>query len=147
MLMTAFQSEVMQMLGISEKEISSIPVEQESAFYASAYGLYEQGDYRRSAKLFTQLVLSDPFSEDYWQGLASAKQMAREYLAAVHAWGLLALLKEADPIPHFHAAECLLSLGEKEEALKALDAALELCREEPLREKIYLLKAIHYVPH
>ncbi len=142
---TAFQQEVMEILGITENEISTIPLEMERQFYATAFGLYEKGDYRGAAQLFTQLVLTDPFSMDYWQGLASSKQMAKEYEAALHAWSLVALLRENDPLPHFHAAECFLSLDEKDDALKALDAALGLCHEdERLREKIQLLKTIHY---
>lgn len=143
----AFQKQVMEILEISEKEISRVPLEQESQFYAIAFGLYEKGDYRGAVHLFTQLVLTDPFSTCYWEGLASSKQMAREYLAAVHAWSLVALLKDKDPMPHFHAAECFLSMGDKEEALKALDAALEFCQDDAFREKINLLKTIHYVIH
>lgn len=136
----------MDILGISENEISPVPLEMERQFYATAFGLYEKGDYRGASQLFTQLVLTDPYSEHYWHGLASSKQMARDYMAAIHAWSMVALLKERDPLPHFHAAECFLSLDEKEEALLALDAALDLCQsDERLREKINLLKAIHYV--
>jgi type III secretion system low calcium response chaperone LcrH/SycD len=145
MMRSPFQQEVMEILRISESEVSSIPLELERPFYATAFGLYEKGDYRGASQLFTQLVLTDPFSENYWQGLASSKQMTRDYMAAVHAWSMVALLKEGDPLPHFHAAECFLSLEEKEDALKALDAALELCQnDEPLRNKIHLLKTIHY---
>lgn len=148
MIERAFQKEVAEMLGLNDADISPIPMNQERQFYATAFGLYEKGDYRSAAHLFTQLVLTDPYSEHYWQGLASSKQMAREYLAAVHAWSLCALLNEKDPLPHFHAAECFLSLDEKEEALKALDAALDLSRDnERLSEKINLLKTIHYVKH
>ena len=147
MQITAFQKEVMEILGITEKEVKPIPLEMQRQLYATAFGMYEKGDYRSAWQLFTQLVLSDPFSEHYWLGLASSKQMARDYQAAIHAWSLVALLKEGDPMPHFHAAECLLSLDEKEEALKALDAALDLCTEERLHEKINLLKAIHYAKH
>jgi type III secretion system low calcium response chaperone LcrH/SycD len=146
MIERAFQQEVADILGLSTDEVSPIPLAQERQFYATAFGLYEKGDYRGAALLFTQLVLTDPYSPHYWQGLASSKQMAQEYLAAVHAWGMLALLKENDPLPHFHAAECFLSLDEKEDALKALDAALELAgRNDSLCEKINLLKTIHYV--
>jgi len=146
MMLNGFQQEVMEILGISENEVAPIPLEMEGQFYASAFGLYEKGDYRGAGHLFTQLVLTDPYSEHYWQGLASAKQMARDYLAAVHAWSMVALLREGDPLPHFHAAECFLSLDEKQEALKALDAALEFSRgDERLCEKIHLLKTIHYV--
>ncbi len=145
MIERAFQQEIADILGLSNSEISALPLDQERPFYATAFGLYEKGDYRGAAQLFTQLVLTDPYSEHYWRGLASSKQMAQDYLAAVHAWAMLALLKEKDPLPHFHAAECFLSLDEKEEALKALDAALELTgKNEHLREKINLLKTIHY---
>jgi len=145
MIRNTFQQEVMDILGISENEGSSIPLEMERQFYATAFGLYEKGDYRGASQLFTQLVLTDPFSEHYWQGLASSKQMGRDYMAAVHAWSMVALLKEGDPLPHFHAAECFLSLDEKEDALKALDAALERCQnDERLCNKIHLLKTIHY---
>jgi len=144
---TAFQKEVMQILGISESQVSCIPPAQERSFYAAAFDLYENSDYRGAAPLFMQLVLTDPFSEHYWLGFASCKQMAKEYEAALHAWSMVALLKEGDPMPHFHAAECLLALDEKHDALKALDAALDFCRDEPLREKIHSLKMTHYAKH
>jgi type III secretion system low calcium response chaperone LcrH/SycD len=142
---TIFQREVMQMLGVSEKEVSPVPLEKEGQFYSIAFTFYEKGDYRSAAKLFTQLVLTNPFSEHYWQGLASSKQMAHNHLAALHAWSLVALLKEGDPLPHFHAAECFFSLEEKQEASKALNIALKLCKDEGLRERIHTLKKAHHV--
>jgi type III secretion system low calcium response chaperone LcrH/SycD len=147
-MLSTFQKEVMEILGISENEVSAIPLEMEQQFYATAFGLYEKGDYRGASQLFTRLVLTDPCSAHYWQGLASSKQMAREYMAAVHAWSMIALLQESDPLPHFHAAECFLSLEEKDEALKALDVALDLCQDdERLCSKIHLLKTIHYAKY
>ena len=145
MLKEAFQKEVREILGVPEEKVAAIPFEKERPFYAIAFGHYEQGNYRMAAQLFTELVLTNPFSEHYWHGLASAKQMAREYEAALHAWGLLALLKEGDPLPHFHAAECLLALHDKEEGLKALEAALSFCKEGALLEQINALKEVHNV--
>lgn len=145
MIERAFQKEVADVLGLSDHECSPITLDQERPLYATAFGFYESGDYRSAAQLFAQLVLTDPYSVHYWSGLASSKQMAQDYLAAVHAWGIVSLLKENDPISHFHAAECFLSLDEKEDALKALNAALELAgKNEMLLEKINLLKTIHY---
>lgn len=133
------------MLGLSQEETSPLTKFQAQQLYTTAYELYEKGDYRGAAQLFTQLVLTDPFSEHFWQGLASAKQMASDYKAALHAWALVSLLKEGDPMPHFHAAECSLSLEEKQDALKALDAALDRAgQDECLCNKIHLLKAVHY---
>jgi type III secretion system low calcium response chaperone LcrH/SycD len=141
----AFQREIREILGISEETVAVLPPEMESSFYAVAFENYELGNYRMAAQLFTQLVLTNPFSEHYWQGLAGAKQMAREYEAALHAWGLLALLREGDPLIHFHAAECLLALHDKEEGAKALQAALELCKDGELLEQINALKTVHDV--
>jgi type III secretion system low calcium response chaperone LcrH/SycD len=144
MIQTTFEQEGMALLGVSDEEISPIPLENQRQTYAQAFTHYENEEYRIAAKYFTQLVITDPFSEHYWQGLASSKQMAREYLAAIHAWSMVSLLRESDPLPHFHAAECLIALEDLLEASKALDAALNLCQEDSLREKIHLLKALHY---
>ena len=91
--------------------------------YASAYSFYEQGVYPKASQLFTGLILHDPFQTRFWKGLASSKQMQKEYKAALHAWGILALLEGHKPQTHFHAAECFLSQGEKDDALKALNLA------------------------
>ncbi len=117
--------------------------EQQPSLYAAAYGLYNQGDYQQSASLFTELVLSDALEVRHWSGLAAAQQMQSHFKEALHAWSIVALLAEEDPWPHFHAAECLLSLGEKEEGLKALDSALKKTQDdELLYSKIEGLK--HY---
>ena len=136
----------MDILGISEDKISPISLQLECQFYGAAFEFYENGNYREATKLFTQLVLTDPYSENYWRGLASSKQMVKDYQASLHGWSMVALFQENDPLPHFHAAECCLALDDKEDALKALDAALSLCgKDDSLNEKINLLKMIHYV--
>lgn len=91
--------------------------------YASAYTHYEVGEYASAIDFFTQLVLSDPFSTYFWKGLASSRQMLGRFTEALSAWSVLALLSENDPIPHFHAAECFIALGDKQEAEKAITAA------------------------
>lgn len=106
--------------------------------YAAAYGLYEAGDYSKAAGLFTHLIFQKNFEARYWKGLAAARQMEGDQKAALHAWAVLSILSPADPLPHFHAAECMISLGEVEEAVKAL-----VCSEKQSgapKEKIELLK-------
>jgi type III secretion system low calcium response chaperone LcrH/SycD len=125
-----------------------MPQEEQEMLYSSGYGLYEAGNYEEATHLFTRLVLADPFMETYWRGLASCHQMTRNYEKALYAWALSSLLQEQDPWPHFHAAECLLSLNEKEEALKALNAAAERLKKEDrdhqsLKAKIETLKEVH----
>ena len=125
----------MQKLTAAEQEI----------LYGTSCGLYETGDYAEAAGFFTQLVLHEPFQELYWRGLASAQQMEEKYQEALHAWSLVALLVDTDPLPHFHAAECLLSLNDKPQAVKALQCAEERLTEgqAELREKIHLLKEVY----
>ena len=120
-----------------------IAEQKQELLYATAYALYETGDYAGATDVFTTLCLKSPFSEVYWRGLASSRQMQKEYEAALPAWALVALLCEKDPLPHFHAAECYLSLQNREEALKALKAAeglLTTSQEHArLKEKIQIL--------
>lgn len=111
--------------------------------YTSAYARYESGLYEDAAEIFTKLTLLDPQESLYWKGLASAKQMSKKYQAALYAWGVVVLLCEEDPLPHFHAAECLLSLEKKEEAKKALASATRLKIEDPVLEnRIGLLQEV-----
>jgi type III secretion system low calcium response chaperone LcrH/SycD len=122
-------------------------IEDWETVYAAAFGQYETGNYEEAASFFTQLVLSNPYSERYWFGLASCMQMQKKYNESLPAWAMCALLNEKNPLIHFHAAECLLSLNEKEEAIKALNSALKLLTTDEssleLRNKIELLKKLH----
>lgn len=112
--------------------------QEQETLYAAAFGLYEQGDYEKAAGFFTHLIFQTPFERRFWKGLAATRQMQKEYKAALHAWGILCFLIPEDPLPHFHAAECLLSMGEVSEALKALNCAEKLPH-API-ERIELIK-------
>lgn len=117
--------------------ITPLNQEQIETLYAAAYGFYEIGEYAKSGDLFTHLILHDPFEERFWKGLASSRQMKREYKAALHAWSVLCLIEKQPSAAQYHAAECLLSLGDREDALKALRLALRSIGEgDPLLEKI-----------
>ncbi len=94
-----------------------------SVLYSLGYSLYEAGDYAHSKKIFQQLVISKPLEQKYWFGLASSLQLERHYNEALIAWSMSALILDEDPFPHFHAAECLISLNQQEEAAKALKAS------------------------
>jgi len=145
MQQTHFAEEISTLLDMPLEEAFS--VEEQEELYAIAYQCYGSGNYSDAAQFFTKLILCNPFSEKSWRGLASSKQMQHEYLAAIHAWSSSALLEAKDPLPHFHAAECLFSLNEKEDALKALLAAESLLApneaDNAIRNKITILKQVH----
>ena len=109
--------------------------------YTLGYTYYERGDYPRAIAFFTELATQEPLDERSWRALASARQMAGQYQEAIYAWGFSAMLGSDDPAPHFHAAECLLSMGQKEDALKALDAADKRCSgESEFKQRIAALR-------
>ncbi|MBP9840794.1 MAG: hypothetical protein KBC64_00020 [Simkaniaceae bacterium] len=105
-----------------------------------AYTLYAASNYTDSETLFKSLTQELPLSRRNWFGLASSLMMQKKYEDALMPWAMTALLSDEDPMPHFHAAECLFSLGQKEEAQKALLLAKERA---PYDES--LLKNIHHL--
>lgn len=115
---------------------------EKETLYSSGYHFYAQGNYEKASDLFLQLTLSNPYEESYWRGLASSYQMQNKWDEALHAWALCALLKEDDPLPHYHAAECLFSKKEKEETQKALMQAKLRCKDDALLSKIQFLEEL-----
>lgn len=125
------------------KTLRKLDPQQKEAVYAMAYGLYQTGDYEKSEQFFIHLVLNDPFDKRFWKGVASARQMQKKYQEALHSWSILCFFDEKDPLPHFHASECLFSLQQPEEALKALNCSERLLDpDHPLKEKITQLKQL-----
>ena len=90
--------------------------------YSLAYSLYESGDYEKARVVFQRLVLCASYDLSFWKGLASSLQMLKCYDDALSAWAVLSLMDNKDPLYHLHAAECYASLGNSEEAQKALNA-------------------------
>lgn len=124
-----------QLLDVSSPK--SMSLKEQETLYSAAFGLYEIGNYPRACDLFGKLVLHNPYEIRFWKGVASTQQMQKNYREALHAWAITSLLSGHEPSAHFHAAECYLSLGEIEEAKKALKCAqLHLKEENPLFGKI-----------
>lgn len=120
--------------------------EEQEVLYEAAYLLYEQGKYAEARGLFLQLVCIAPFVEKYWRGHASSLQMEAQYSEALQAWAICALFVEGDPLPHYHAAQCLCSLNQREDAMRALDCALQRIGDDaahPLKVRIELLRSCH----
>jgi type III secretion system low calcium response chaperone LcrH/SycD len=121
-------------------------LEEQKTLYVSAFTFYQQKNYALAEPLFSQLCVSNPLAESFWRGLASSLQMLSRFKEALNAWCIVALLKENDPSPHFHAAECFFLLKEKEETRKALVQAEKRLHnaedQETLKENIALLKTM-----
>lgn len=106
------------------------------------YNLYQVGQYKDSEEVFQKLVLINPVEKDFWQGLASSMQMQKKYEEALIPWSLFCLLDRDNPLPHYHAAECLFSLKRHEYGIQALEAAESRHPSASLKSKIDALKNI-----
>lgn len=100
--------------------------EQQKSIYLAGFEQYASGSYAEASSLFSSLVLASPHEGKFWRALASSKQMEAKYEEALRAWALVSLQDDLDPVPHFHAAECLTAMEQREEALKALEMATRL---------------------
>lgn len=110
-------------------------------FYAYGFSQYESGNWKSAVEAFRILCTRRPFEPRFWFGLSASLQEASSYTDALHAWAMTAILKEKDPYPHFHAAECYFSMGNIGDAAKALrEVEVRICLSHPLREKVDLLK-------
>lgn len=87
--------------------------------------LYVSKDYQRSADLFSYLITQKPLQSELWQGLASSNQALGNFSSALDSWAVCGILNPHDPSVHFYAAHCYIALNNFEEALKALNLALE----------------------
>ena len=103
--------------GLSDDELETI--------YALGYNLYTTGQLKDADTVFRYLVFIDHTNAKYWIALGAVQQLNREFANAVTSYGFASFLDIHNPKPQYHAAECLLALGDKEKAESAL-AALDL---------------------
>ena len=111
--------------GKSSPEIIPSP-EAFRALYSMGFGFYEGGQYEKAYHFFGFLTTLGPKEAKYLMGLGAAFQMQKKYALAVQSYGFAALLSPSDPLPHFHAAECLYRLNHQKEYTDALKAAEQI---------------------
>lgn len=117
--------------------------EETERFYAYGFAQYRSGNWAEAADIFRLLCTRKPLEPRFWFALGATLQEANSYQEALNAWAMAALLNKEDPYPHFHAAECCLSLRLEQDAAKALAETVlrvGLDPNHPLREKISLLR-------
>ena len=103
--------------------------DEREALYNMGYALYEQGRYEDAFKVFSLLVIQDHFESRYLFGLGATCQVLGRYTDALKQYMAAAALRSGDPLPIFHAAECLVALSHFNEAKDSLALVLELCTE------------------
>ena len=88
--------------------------------YSIAHKHYTIDQYDKAEALFIRLVLARPNDVAYWKGLASCRQMQKDFSGALIAWGMCATIYPEDLSYHIYGAECLYFLNELGEASRAI---------------------------
>ncbi len=123
--------------------VSSLSMNNEETehFYTYGFSQYEGGNYKEAIEVFRILCTNHPTVSRFWFALGASLQQAGQYEESLRAWAIAAMLSPKDPMPHFHAAECYLSVKNLKDALFALkETTLRTEKEDPLNEQIDLIK-------
>jgi len=93
--------------------------------YGQAYRLYNTGKYKDASQLFRLLVTLNSSEAKYTLGLAACFHMLKEYSTAAELYNLCGIIDPQSPIPHYHASDCYLQMGDNISALLALEMAVK----------------------
>lgn len=110
-------------LGLSDSFVEGI--------YGQAYRLYNSGRYKDASQLFRLLLMMDATEAKYVLGLAACFHMQKEYKAAVDTYSMCGILDANSPVPHFHASDCYIKMGDLTSALICLDLAVKRAGDKP----------------
>lgn len=123
------------------KEFKGISNAELEAVYSLAFGYYQTGKYDEAGKLFQFLVLFDHLNPKFWLGMGAVQQVKKDYKGAITSYAYGSFLDLTNPKPQLHAAECYLALGDKENALSALEALDIYCAKDTALGREYRAKA------
>lgn len=125
------------------QQLEELTDEAAEQFYTYAYAQYKFGNFPQAAEVFRLLCTRRPLEPRFWFGLGASCQEAKDYRSALNAWAMTALIDAKDPYPHFHAAECSVSLKNFKDAYLALQEVDQRIGSEsrhPLHERVQILK-------
>ena len=127
--------------GATLKEVKGITNDELEAVYSLGFGYYRTGKFDEAEKLFQFLVLFDHLSSKYWFALGAVQQAKKMFDKAVSSYGYSSFLDLENPKPQFHAAECLLAMGDKGNAASAIMALEQYCPKNTDLGREYRAKA------
>lgn len=113
--------------GATMKEVKGVTNDELEAVYSLGFGYYRTGKFADAQKLFEFLVLFDHLNAKYWFALGAVQQAQKDWQKAIASYGYSSFLDLENPKPQFHAAECYLALGDKDNAASAIMALEQYC--------------------
>lgn len=111
--------------GVPPKDALGLNDQMVEGIYAQAYRLYNTGKYKDASQLFRLLIMLNGAEPKYSLGLAACYHMAKDYDSAIATYTTCGMLDPSNPIPHYHASDCYLQMGDKVSAMIALEMAVK----------------------
>jgi len=116
--------------GIMPKQMLNVGDDTIEGIYTQAYMLYNQGKFQDAGYLFVVLMLLDPNQSKFHLGSAACLHRLGKYEKAAQVYLLSSSLDQANPLPHFHAADCYIKLKALPLAQMCLKNAIACCGEK-----------------
>ncbi|CAJ1878787.1 hypothetical protein PEKONANI_03293 [Aeromonas jandaei] len=110
------------------RNISNDTLEQ---MYALGFSQYHSGKYDDAQKIFQVLCVLDHYESRFFLGLGACRQALGLYQQAIDSYSYGAMMDLQEPRFPFHAAECLLHLGELDKAESGFHSAQLLAAGKP----------------
>lgn len=117
--------------GASISDVANMKPEVLEGLYSLGYNLYTSGNFTDAQTIFQALCLYKHSEVRFWMGLAGCRQANGNLQGAVDAYSMAGVAGGlSDPSPFLYAANCYIKLGDKENAIGALQGLLTLGEKE-----------------
>lgn len=110
--------------------------------YSFGHGLYTQGRYMDAVKVFGYLTMHNHLERKFLNAYAASLQMIKSYEEAIQFYSMASVMDMSDPVPTFHTCECMIAMGNVDDAKQGLMMVLKQCKGEkylPLKERTLAL--------
>lgn len=106
-------------------------------YYEVASHYFHEKKYQEASDLFTYLSILDPYSYDFWMGLAAAKQALNKFEESLLHYTTASAIKPEHPTPHLQLSTCFFAIREVDLAKEELAKTLELSKGHPEYKENY----------
>lgn len=133
-----FQTMILASLrGATVSDIANIAPETLEGIYKIAYDAYTVGNYTDAETAFRALCMYKHNEFRFWMGLAGSCQALEKYKEAIDAYSMAGVITSLkNPEPFLYAAQCYLKMGDKENAIGALQGISVMGDGSPAHNKV-----------
>ena len=100
------------------------------ALYLMAFKLYEAKKAEEALHCFKLMTLLDWCDKRAWLGCAACFERIKNYTAAIGCYKAATIADNHDPMPLLRTFHCYLEIQDKENALKALETAIQVAERQ-----------------